>query len=416
MGGNLMQYKRPVSLSILAGLHALFLFAGIYPFLASIQEYEGISFWRFSTAGVLLAIPIFLSLIIMNKIRHFLTYFLAGLLLCGLMGLLGLGWGGPAGTVCGAFTAIFSLIIVCIRTASKIRFGREKKEFLDMHGDMADYPLHASDFPDVLTRPQPLHWIWFTLLYLAGMICGFTTCLYCLFGIVFFDIFVCLGFRYLYAFYRYVGANQSVARLPVSTMAKIHRMTGIFAAVVLLLFLLPAVLYGREFRINPYVDQPFLSGEPMQEQQMQQDLMPDISEMLPDDMQAAPEPPQWLIVLTEVLGILICIAFVCALAWVFLSWLRKIGREFATEDEDEVVFLEEEEPDTVRRLLRRRQSGPLSFKQQIRRRYRKMIRKATKGQPSKWATPTELEKQAALSATEEVQALHESYEIARYGK
>jgi hypothetical protein len=153
----------------------------------------------------------------------------------------------------------------------------------------------------------------------------------------------------------------------------------------------------------------------MQEQQMQQDLMPDISEMLPDDMQAAPEPPQWLIVLTEVLGILICIAFVCALAWVFVSWLRKIGREFATEDEDEVVFLEEEEPDTFRRLLRRRQSGPLSFKQQIRRRYRKMIRKATKGQPSKWATPTELEKQAALSS-EEVQALHEAYEIARYGE
>jgi hypothetical protein len=248
------------------------------------------------------------------------------------------------------------------------------------------------------------------------MICGFTTCLYCLFGIVFFDIFVCLGFRYLYAFHRYVGANRRVARLPVSTMAKIHRMTGIFAAVLLLFFLLPAVLYGREFRINPYVDQPFLSGESMPEQQLQQDLMPDISEMLPDDMQEAPEPPQWLVVLTEVLGILICVAFVCALVWLFLSWLRKIGREFATEDEDEVVFLEEDEPDTFRRLLRRRQGGPLSFKQQIRRRYRKMIRKATKGQPSKWATPTELEKQATLSDTEEVRSLHEAYEIARYGK
>ena len=52
----------------------------------------------------------------------------------------------------------------------------------------------------------------------------------------------------------------------------------------------------------------------------------------------------------------------------------------------------------------------------IRRRYKKTIRNATKGEPNAYATPTELEVIADLSDSRQVQTLHHLYEKARYSK
>ena len=41
---------------------------------------------------------------------------------------------------------------------------------------------------------------------------------------------------------------------------------------------------------------------------------------------------------------------------------------------------------------------------------------ATKGQPNKWATPSELERDAELADNAGMQALHDAYEKARYSE
>jgi hypothetical protein len=143
-------------------------------------------------------------------------------------------------------------------------------------------------------------------------------------------------------------------------------------------------------------------------------MMQDFSDLLPDG-ESTP-PPEWLMDLMQFFGGLLIFIFACALIRAILGWLRKIGQEFAAEDDDEVLFLQEEPADFIQRALRRRHGERQSPEAQIRRRYRKMIRRATKGQPSKWATPSELEAQAALPDTGEVRKMHEAYELARYGK
>jgi hypothetical protein len=408
-------YRRPLYLVILANIHALLLFAATYPLIASIMEYSGTQFRRFGTAGVLILIPILLSLAFVHKIRHFSAFFLSGVLISALTGELAECWCGlhsAVGTVCKWWTVFFSMIVLLIRLGSKIRFGRMKRDFEDFHGKTSAFPLHEQDVSDVLTRPHPAHWAWFTVLYLAGMAGEFTTCLYVLFGIVFLDLFVCLGFCYGDALCGYVSENQKIAHLPVSAMRRIHRMTGIFAAALLLLFLLPSVLFGHEFRFNPSFEGPGISSEEAFGQQEDNGML-DFFDQLPED-ESTP-PPEWLTNLMEFFGFLLLAIFACSLIRALLQWLKKIGREFSTEDEDEVVFLMTEPTDSAAHATRRRWGTRLSARQQIRRRYRKVIRRATKGQPNRWATPSELEAQASLPDTEEVRSLHEAYEVARYG-
>jgi hypothetical protein len=53
---------------------------------------------------------------------------------------------------------------------------------------------------------------------------------------------------------------------------------------------------------------------------------------------------------------------------------------------------------------------------QIRRRYKRTIKKSTKGSPTFWASPLELESQAGLAESSDMQRLHGYYEKARYSK
>jgi hypothetical protein len=314
---------------------------------------------------------------------------------------------------CGIFTGTLSMAVFLIRLGSKIRFGRMKRDFLDFHGRTASFPLHEWDVPDILTRPRPLHWIWFTLLYILGMAGKFTTCLHCLFGIVFVDLFVCLGFCYGDGLCRYVSENQKIAHLPVSAMRRIHRMNGIFAGVLLLLFLLPAVFYGREFQFNPAFENTGIAADEALTQP--QDEMPDFSALLPE---GEPAPtPEWLEHVMQFFGVLLAVLFALFMIRAIAGWLKKIGLEFSTEDQaDETVFLLTEPTDSIGHALRQRRAAHFSEGSKIRRRYRKVIRKATKGQPNRWATPSELEAQAALPDTEEMRTLHEAYERARYAQ
>lgn len=417
-----MRYKRTIVLDIIAWFHSLLLFFWIYPLLASMLMFEGGTFWRTVTSCLLLLVPIILSWLLMQHIRNFILYLFFGTALSALVAFFALCWAGfdqPSGKLCLVLTFILSMIIFGVRTRAKITYGQMKEEFLDIHGDKAEFTLQEREIPNFLCQPHLYHLVWFTLLYVPGMFLRFNTCLYLMFGTLLLDIFLCLSYNYISCLYEYIRKNQYVANLPVSSMQKIHRTTGWIGALLLVLFMLPAILFGREFEPDLTTDKPLFDVEQTTEEDKKLNSASTgiVDTQLIDAVNQSADPPIWLPALMRIIGYICMTVFIISLIILFIRRVRSLGHEFAIEEEDEVVFLKPEEKDSSRRFFHLKgKESHLSANQQIRKRYRKTIRRATKGQPSKWATPSELERDANLANDEAMQTLHAVYEKARYSK
>ena len=81
-----------------------------------------------------------------------------------------------------------------------------------------------------------------------------------MFGILFVDVFLCLGYHYISALYEYVRENQRVASLPVATMQKIHRMTGIILAIIITL-IRGIQRFGKDFAVEAEDEVVFLEPD-----------------------------------------------------------------------------------------------------------------------------------------------------------
>ena len=419
MGNATMKTKRPLILEILAWIHSLFLFEAFYPFLASIFELKDEQFWRAAFSGLVLILPIILSHFLLQHIHHFLLYLAVGILLSSLTGFLSLcitGFHHPAGIIYGILSFIFSMAVFLIRIYTKISFGRMKKEFYALHGEKEVFPKQEWQLTNCLTRPRIYHWVWFTVLYLFGMLFHFTTFLYFMFTVVLFDIFIFFAFSYINSFHEYIHKNRRVANLPIQTMNRSHRMIGLLSGMLLVLFLLPAVFYGHEFEPELKAEKPTLTF-----MEVMQDTQQEMNTEISSEQTSLPAPPDnpepvWLTVLMRTLSAFILACIVLAVISLLIRYVKKLGSDFSVESEDETVFLQTDHPDsagTVQKHVSLKEQ--LSKDQQIRRQYRKTILKATKGQPKAWATPTELEHDADLSE-HDISELHHAYEKARYDK
>ncbi len=418
MGGKAVNYKRPLVLDIITWFHSLFLFACIYPFLASLVSLKGAVFWRMTLSGLLLFIPIVAGWYLTDKLKYMLQYILAAIPVAVLTTALSYVTGGmqKPGLLCAVCTGLFSVFIFALRIKSRIVYGNMKREFLDVHENQ-QFDLQEREMPGLLNCPQAYHWVWFTLLYLSGMLLHFTKYLYIMFAILFVDIFLCLGFHYISSLYEFARSNQSVANFPLSTMKKIHRMTGIIGCLLLALFLLPAVLFGREFEPDLTTNEPLLKFEDvMHETQMAYEPEITDTQMIEAmDIQKT-ETPEWLLYLTKILGYLGMAVLLSAFTVGVIRRIKNLGKDFSVEEEDEVVFLEPDKTDSITGIFRKKgRDSFLSANQQIRKRYKKTIKKASKEKPSRTATPAELEKNAGLEG-DSIQPLHELYEKARYSE
>lgn len=415
-----MKYKRPLVLDIITWFHSLLLFACVYPLLASLVSFKGVVFWRVTLSSLLLLVPIVLSWFLMLKLRYMLQYVPACIpvvCLTVLLSWLAGGMGTP-GLFSAALTGFFSILVVILRIYSRVTYGNMKQEFLDVHGNQ-HFDIQEREMQGLLNSPKAYHWVWFTILYVPGMFLRFTTYLHIMFGIMFVDVFLCLGYYYISSLYEYARANQEVANFPFKTMCRIHRMSGIIGALLLVLFLLPAVLYGREFQPDLTTDKPLVEFEEPERATQQVEYTPEIADtQLIEAMKSQNrETPQWLLNLCKIMGYVCAIFFIIMFALQVIRHFKRMGKDFSVEEEDEVVFLEPDQTDSVAGIFRRKgRDSFLSANQQIRKRYRKMIKKASKEKPNSAATPSELEKNAGLESNPSVQTLHNLYEKARYSE
>ena len=123
--------------------------------------------------------------------------------------------------------------------------------------------------------------------------------------------------------------------------------------------------------------------------------------------------PQWLVFLSRILKALLFLFLAAALLKKILSTFQTF-RNAKDENGDIVEELQEinEEREKTGKPQNRRR---LSKREQIRREYRRTIRRHRKDRPAVYESPTEIEMIAGISQSEAVQELHRNYEAARYG-
>lgn len=123
-------------------------------------------------------------------------------------------------------------------------------------------------------------------------------------------------------------------------------------------------------------------------------------------------PPEWLDTLLYVMEVIVAILITAALVKVIYDTFKSF-RATADENGDIVEELEDSaEAVRIKKIhLGRRK---LSERERIRKEYRKYIRRYRKERPARYESPTEIERNAGISESEECKKIHNQYELARY--
>ena len=124
--------------------------------------------------------------------------------------------------------------------------------------------------------------------------------------------------------------------------------------------------------------------------------------------------PQWLIVLSYIVGAAALLLFMTALIKMIYDTFRAF-RE-ATDDNGDIVEELEETDETDRTKKSRVSRHRLSERERVRKEYRRFIRRYRKERPAHYESPSEIEMNAGIAENEECKELHRNYELARYGQ
>ena len=239
-------------------------------------------------------------------------------------------------------------------------------------------------------------------------------------GIVY--LLVLILYIYLRSGNEYLKENRELKRVPVRRIRKIGSLflAGVVALVVILC-LIP--LFTSHLRRYTNIRDWEVEGFTLEQEPEKKELdlgrqsdpmpMPDLSELV----EYEPNPvldaiyQALALVLMILVGILVIVGIFFAIRGLFLHFKEDPGENgdiiTAIDADDKILKLKKE---------RRPRSAAASEKEKIRKRYRELIRKATKEKPVNSHTPTEIEAFAGLSEDAEMKAFHKIYEDARYGK
>lgn len=442
--------KTPVQIP-LTWLHVWFLFAGFYAFAAGFLELDGREALYFCAGSFLLLIPTAASWVLIRKTKALWQFLLGGIVVCAVTCMAAKLYGSvfsdqaaaaieaavtaadgkskfensitPAflESLLGVMTGGMAAVIFLIRGYVRIRKGQLKKAAQELPtGAMPLADKEAWEIPTILDEPKPIHFLWFIVQYVIGVLMKIPFYWHLMFYLLFADLFLCFFCQYLDGMHSFIRDHQKIANLPVETMMKTGRMILKIAVLLLVLFVLPSAIYGKDpiaEAIAGYEpeeverDVTWKIPEVETQQGMEQG---DMSEMLGD--QEYKPMPAWIQNLFAGMMYLVLVAVGAAILRAIYHSVRNAGKAFSEDEEDEVLFLHQGKDERENLPWKReKKEGYLSPNMRIRRQYKKTIRKAGKYQPTGVETPAELEEKNELSG-DGMKRLHDGYEKARYSR
>lgn len=428
-----MKLNQTPLLKITGFLHALALFWVFYPPAAAALSMDGPQGAAFCFTGILLLIPVVLSFYGIRKIKRLIPYLLFGMLVSLFTGISG---GYAAYFLCsvlkspgsgetpavlyagGILAGILSLLLFLIRSYIRIKKGQLQKALKEMPvSETGRLILEESEVSVFLEVPHPLHWIFFAIHYVIGALVKSSLYWHMAFYLFLADVFICFTWQFTERFYRFLREHERTANLPVPTMKKVVKIIFGMAFLILLLFVLPSLLYGKEplSALTP-IEYELPADIPEMETPAPKGMNPAMEELL--SMEEAVEPPIWLQHFFTLLFYLLSLIVCGALLVMIYRACKKAGEFFAAESEDEIRFLEKSFSDRNLSLKKKKSvsASDLSVNLRIRKYYKKTLRKTLKSSPKGTETPSELETAAGLSADESRRILHAGYEKARYSE
>ena len=268
--------KTPVQIP-LTWLHVWLLFAGIYGFAAGFLELKGREALYFCAISLLLLIPAAASWILIRKTKALWQFLLGGIAVCAVTYLAAKFFCSlfsvqaaavieaavaandgknkfengisPAflESLSGVMTGLMAAVIFLIRGYVRIRKGQLKKAAQELPaGSMPLADMEAWEIPTLLDEPKPLHFLWFMIQYVIGVLIKMPFYWHLIYWFFFADVFLCFFCQYLDGMHGFIRDHQKIANLPVETMQRTGKLILKIAVLLLVLFVLPSALYGKD--------------------------------------------------------------------------------------------------------------------------------------------------------------------------
>lgn len=268
--------KTPVQIP-LTWLHVWLLFAGIYGFAAGFLELTGREALYFCAISLLLLIPAAASWILIRKTKALWQFLLGGIAVCAVTYLAAKFFCSlfsvqaaavieaaaaandgknkfengisPAflESLSGVMTGLMAAVIFLIRGYVRIRKGQLKKAAQELPaGSMPLADMEAWEIPTLLDEPKPLHFLWFMIQYVIGVLMKMPFYWHLIYWFFFADVFLCFFCQYLDGMHGFIRDHQKIANLPVEMMQRTGKLILKIAVLLLVLFVLPSALYGKD--------------------------------------------------------------------------------------------------------------------------------------------------------------------------
>ena len=147
----------------------------------------------------------------------------------------------------GVMTGLMAAVIFLIRGYVRIRKGQLKKAAQELPaGSMPLADMEAWEIPTLLDEPKPLHFLWFMIQYVIGVLMKMPFYWHLIYWFFFADVFLCFFCQYLDGMHGFIRDHQKIANLPVETMQRTGKLILKIAVLLLVLFVLPSALYGKD--------------------------------------------------------------------------------------------------------------------------------------------------------------------------
>lgn len=365
---------------------------------------------KFCLTGILLLLPIVVSWYAARRLKYAGLYLLTGI-------VVSLGFGALNGLACallelnvfrGTLLALLlSLLIFLVRARGRIG---ERTVFLD--------------------GPSPWQWAWLAFHYVWGSLYQLSFYWHMAYYLFLLDMIICFLSLFFKGFRDFLQEHSRSAGMPLETMKKVNGMILCISCLVLLIFALPSLLYGKapltafssEEKENPNQERTKNQRQGPEEGPLSGENPEYEREML-SGWEESRQPPQWLAFFSKGLVYVLCMLGVLAALVLLYRFCRRAGTFFTSETGDKISFLEKEIPDQEHRQgaagklwERMTRSGEASASMRVRRYYKKLLRRRMQELPTGIETPRELEEMAGLTGSESQMEIHSSYEKARYSQ
>lgn len=373
-------------LAVLSWMHTVLLFSGFYLLLAAILNLEKRQGFKYLGNCLWLFLPAISSWFAIRKIKGFPGYLAVSAAVTAFLWIVSK----------NPMTILFSGMIFLIRCYPRVGRGKRRQEEF---GDVEEKQIW--EIPTILDQPRVPHWLIFTGCYLGIILVRGSYLLGTVLALLIVEIFICYAFHSIHSLKEFIHTHKRIANLPVASMQRMQRAILGITVVLLVLFVLPAVFYGKEPLTGLTKLKAVMNIEvPVEEEAQPMEVQADggMQDMLETIRQEDSfQIPAWVEQLFEIITyILIGLMIVGAAAAVYLAFRHMMASFALGREEDEVILLDVQEAQSrrlARKIRRERDSSP---DQAIRRAYKRTIRKYSGVTPDGWKTPRELEESAGL--------------------